>query len=189
MKIWKVFYFWFVYLFCQLKVSSCPDSFFGTQLQIAEFGVFSPAYYYHLFFAFISYLNYLRCLYYQQQVMFDVFCSNKQCNSVWEFMGWSLCMMFWCILYLCFGIQGFQNMSRPGCTDWMPLSWWSTGFSRISSQRYLIHILWGHCVRWTKAQKQEWTRGSFQKSSLVRTKILKYLQNPSPMSFVLKWKL
>lgn len=107
----------------------------------------------HLF-AFISYLNYLKCLYYQQKVMFDVFCSNKQCNSIWKFIGWRLCMMFWCMLYLCFGVQRFQSMSRPGATDWMPVSRWSTGFSWISTQWFLVHMLWGHCVRWTKAQKQ-----------------------------------
>lgn len=99
-------------------------------------------------------------------MVFDVFPSNKRCNSIWEFMDWSLCMIFWCMLYLCFGAQGFQNMSRPGCTVWRPVSRWSTGFNWISVQRFLIHMLWGHCVRWIKAQKQEWSRASFRKSNL-----------------------
>lgn len=67
-KIVEVFYFWFVYLFCQLRVSSCPNSPFGTQfcgviVKIATFVFFSGILPSPLF-AFIGYLRYLYCFLY-----------------------------------------------------------------------------------------------------------------------------
>lgn len=134
-------------------------------------------------FAFISYLNYLRCLYYQQKVMVDAFSSNKQCNSIWEFMDWSLCMMFQCMLYLCFGTKGFQSMSRAGCKQ-VTHRFQSNLNPKISDS----HALRPLC-KVNQSSKAGVIKRFISKEQPVRTKILNYLHYPSPISIVLKWKM
>jgi len=80
-KVLQVFYFYFAYLFCQLRVSSFLDSLYGTQfctviVKIAKFVFFTGVLPSPLF-AFTGYLHYLYCLYYQQAVIIVFFSSNK----------------------------------------------------------------------------------------------------------------
>lgn len=120
MKIWKVFNFWFVYLFFQLDVSFCPDfllwhSIMYWHIKIAEcVGVFSPAYYYPVFLPLLVICTIWRVCIINKKGYLMLSLVISSAAQYGDFMDWSLFMMFWCTLYLCFGGQGFQSMSRPG---------------------------------------------------------------------------